>query len=233
MTIPNPNRAREEAAGPPGTLASPGAPEPVMTPNPNRAREEAAESTVQGPLPDGRGSASGPLPDGRGSEGGNWPLAYLITFPTCGTWLHGDARGSVDRDHNIPGTPMLDEDEQRRSKEQRRLKRPHVLLDARRRAIVHRTILEVADHRDWTVHTLNVRTNHVRVVVGAPETPERVMNTLKSWSTRRMVEAGVLAPGTKAWVRHGSTRYLWRPDQLEAACQYVCEDQGADLDGAV
>lgn len=81
--------------------------------------------------------------------------------------------------------------------------------------------------------TPNVRTNHVHVVASAPETPERVMNTLKSWSTRRMVEAGVLPPGTKAWVRHGSTRYLWKPDQLEAACHYVCEGQGTDLDGTV
>jgi hypothetical protein len=36
------------------------------------------------------------------------PLAYLITFPTYGTWLHGDERGSVDRDHNLPGTPVGD-----------------------------------------------------------------------------------------------------------------------------
>jgi len=25
------------------------------------------------------------------------PLAYLITFRSYGTWLHGDERGSVDR----------------------------------------------------------------------------------------------------------------------------------------
>ena len=203
-------------------------------PNPrNRDREGAANP----PNDDREGAAGqagqGPLPDGRGSEGGNWPLAYLITFPTYGTWLHGDERGSVDRDHNIPGTPMLDPNEQRRSRERRRLKHPQVLLDAQRRAVVHRTILEIASHRDWTVHTLTVRTNHVHVVVGAPVIPERVMNTLKSWSTRRMVEAGVLPRGTKAWVRHGSTQYLWKLDQLKAACLYVREGQGADLDGAV
>ena len=27
------------------------------------------------------------------------PLAYLITFNTYGTWLHGDRRGSVDSNH--------------------------------------------------------------------------------------------------------------------------------------
>ncbi len=55
------------------------------------------------------------------------------------------------------------------------------------------------------------------------------MNALKSWSTRRMVEAGVLPAKVKPWVRHGSTRYLWKNHQLEAACRYVCEDQGVDL----
>ncbi len=36
------------------------------------------------------------------------PLAYFITFTCCGTWLHGDERGSVDREHNTPGTPVLE-----------------------------------------------------------------------------------------------------------------------------
>jgi len=41
------------------------------------------------------------------------PLAYLITFTTYGTWLHGDPRGSVDREHNVWGTPFLDPDRAR------------------------------------------------------------------------------------------------------------------------
>jgi len=54
------------------------------------------------------------------------------------------------------------------------------------------------------------------------------MNSLKSWSTRRMVAAGVLKAGTKAWTRHGSTRYLWTQGQLLAAFRYVAEAQGDD-----
>ncbi|MDQ3490280.1 MAG: hypothetical protein M3449_04330 [Acidobacteriota bacterium] len=29
------------------------------------------------------------------------PLAFLTTFRTYGTWLHGDKRGSIDRFHNV------------------------------------------------------------------------------------------------------------------------------------
>ena len=35
------------------------------------------------------------------------PLAYPITFTCYGTRLHGDASGSVDLDHNIPGISFL------------------------------------------------------------------------------------------------------------------------------
>ena len=34
-------------------------------------------------------------------------VAFLIRFRTYGTWLHGDARGSVDRLHNRYGSPKL------------------------------------------------------------------------------------------------------------------------------
>jgi len=29
------------------------------------------------------------------------PLAFLITFRTYGSWLHGDMRGSIDRYNNV------------------------------------------------------------------------------------------------------------------------------------
>src|ERR1019366_10599368 len=41
------------------------------------------------------------------------PLAFFITFTTYGTWLHGRAPGSVDRQHNIPDTPFLPPDRER------------------------------------------------------------------------------------------------------------------------
>ena len=188
-------------------------------PDPNRDRKGAASRRRC----ERRSDPPGPYVSATGA------LAYLITFPTYGTWLHGDERGSVDRDHNIPGTPMLEADPTRRRRENERLQHPPVELNAERRAIVQRTIIEVAEHRGWTVHALSVRTNHVHVVVSAADAPEQVMNAFKSWSTRRMVEAGTLASGTKTWVRHGSTRYLWKIEALAAACRYVCEGQGDEL----
>lgn len=175
-------------------------------PHPNRDRE-GADST---------------------SSPGAGPLAYFITFHTYGTWLHGDDRGSMDREHNEPGTPCLPPDEQRRRRAAAALRHAPVILGSHARAVVERTILEVAEHRGWTVHALAVRSNHVHVLVSAPDRPEPVMNAFKSWSTRRLVEAGLLPPQAPAWVRHGSTVYLWKPLELRAACKYVAYGQGAD-----
>src|SRR3990167_6381427 len=50
------------------------------------------------------------------------PLAYLITFTCFGTRLHGDESGSVDRNHNVPGTPFLPPDKTRLLAEEQRMK---------------------------------------------------------------------------------------------------------------
>src|SRR5215510_7022423 len=114
------------------------------------------------------------------------PLAYLITFRCYGTWLHGDERGSVDRDHNIYATPFLPRDQQREEEGRRRLKQAPVTLDEARRIVVDKSIREVCNHRGWTLRAINVRTNHVHTVVSASCRPEKVLNDFKAYATRDM-----------------------------------------------
>jgi REP element-mobilizing transposase RayT len=102
-------------------------------------------------------------------------------------------------------------------------------LDGQRRHVVERAVREVCAYREWALHALNVRTNHVHLVVSSPLPPEAAMTTLKAWSTRRLREAGLLESDVKPWSRHGSTRYLWTIDDVQAACSYVIDSQGADL----
>ena len=40
-------------------------------------------------------------------EENEWPLAYLLTFRTFGTWLHGDIRWSVGRRPRYPKESRL------------------------------------------------------------------------------------------------------------------------------
>ncbi len=158
------------------------------------------------------------------------PIGYFITFHTYGTWLHGREPGSVDDEHSRVGEPFAPASPNRERFEQGLLKHDAVVLDACRRSVVDRTIREVAEHRGWRIHALNVRTTHVHAVLSAPVSPERVMNDLKSWCTRRMVEAGVLNKGVKAWARHGSTRWLDTPASLRGAIDYVANGQGPALE---
>ena len=102
-------------------------------------------------------------------------------------------------------------------------------LGREQRTIVERAIRDVCIYRGWTLHALNVRTNHVHFVLSAGPSPEQVMTMLKAWSTRRLREAGLVDADAKLWSRHGSTRYLWTTADIETAWRYVTEEQGGDL----
>ncbi len=151
---------------------------------------------------------------------------YLITWTCYGTWLHGDACGSVDRNHNIPGTPYLDENQERRRAHENRLNHPPYQLENRARAIVLRAIRDVCTYRGWELLAVHVRTNHVYVVVTADVTPERVMNDFKAYASRALNRAGMDDQRERRWTRHGSTRYLNDLKNIEAAIEYVLEQQG-------
>src|SRR5438105_3124281 len=115
------------------------------------------------------------------------PLGYLITFRSYGTWLHGDERGSIDRFHNRYKSPYLQRNDRRNDISAGKMKSQPVKLNAGQRQSVDAAIREVCDHRRWLLHTLNVRTNHVHVVVSIGKLkPERALNAFKGYATRRM-----------------------------------------------
>lgn len=154
------------------------------------------------------------------------PLGYFLTFTTYGTWLHGRAPGSVDRLHNVPGTPFLAADSVLELERRERMRQEPYRLDEPRRAQVLRTIREVAEHRRWKLWAVHVRSNHVHVVVTATARPEKVMADLKAWASRRLREAFGESSDRDRWTQHGSTRWLNRADELRAAITYTVEGQG-------
>jgi len=157
------------------------------------------------------------------------PLAYFITLRTYGTWLHGDERGTVDKNHNTYKTPMLAADPSRKIASAARMKDEPFLLAADSAALVEQTVREVCSHRGWNLRTVHARTNHVHIVVAANQSPERVMNDFKSWATRRLREHGYAGAEQTVWTGHGSTPYLWTEPQLMAAIEYVKNWQGGPL----
>ena len=153
-------------------------------------------------------------------------VTYLITFACYGCHLHGDGSGSVDATHNVPGTPVLEEDLARAAREEQRMDQPAYHMDPIRRDAVLKAIQEVCGHRGWTLLAAHVRSNHVHTVVEAEAEPERVMNDFKAYASRRLNRTNLDKPNRKRWARHGSTRWLWKPQHVSAAIQYVVAEQG-------
>jgi REP element-mobilizing transposase RayT len=159
------------------------------------------------------------------------PKGYFLTWVTYGTWLHGDERGSVDSEHNVPGQDYAPPDARRTAHRTAQLKHPPTRLDDACRQIVRDTVIAHCEFRGWQVRALNVRTNHVHLVVCCGDTPaQRVLDQLKAWCTRRLREARLAGPRTEIWAEGGSKRHLWDSDSLNSAVTYVMDGQGHDLD---
>jgi REP element-mobilizing transposase RayT len=157
------------------------------------------------------------------------PLGYLITLRAYGTWLHGDARGSVDRHHHIYGTPKLAPGPRRKQIESRLLKQPPVRFDRRRREAIELAVRESCQIRKWDLWALNVRTNHLHCVVTSNCKPKTVVIALKANATGSMKDAGCWRSELSPWARGGSEKYLWTEEELANAIVYVIEEQGEPL----
>lgn len=153
------------------------------------------------------------------------PLAYFLTWTCYGTWLTGDARGSVSGDANAFQTPYLAPDARVMTAVRRELSQQPLILDAVMRSVVDQAVRDHCSFREWTIHALNVRSNHVHIVLSEWIEPEQAMTQLKSWSTRRLREANLIDADRRVWTKHGSTRYLWDPKAIHDASVYVRDGQ--------
>lgn len=108
------------------------------------------------------------------------------------------------------------------------LTEPRPLGRARRQMVLN-TIKEVYQYRDWILVATHVRTNHVHLIVHAMLSPENIMNTIKAYASRRLNEAKLDGQRINRWTRHGSTRYLWREEEVEATIQYIVCEQGSPM----
>ena len=157
---------------------------------------------------------------------------WLLTNTTYGTWLPGDERGWVQyhRGSQLPDPVKKLEASARMSEDACRLN------DDERR-LVETTIAAHCRSRNWILHVVNCRSNHVHIVVTAVEHPDKVRDEFKARCTRRLKElqqqrfaatSRRSVPVRKRWwAQRGSKRYLNDLDSLEAAILYVRDAQDA------
>ena len=158
------------------------------------------------------------------------PLAYLITFTCYGTRLHGDESGSVDEDHDQFGAPLVPANPRRVFAQQKQMKQPAYRLDHPRRATVLDALRQHCSQRRWRLLAAHVRSTHVHFVVVAMETPEKILNQVKAYASRALNQKGFDNAPRRRWTIHGSTRYLWKPEQVGSAIHYVVREQGEPME---
>ena len=158
------------------------------------------------------------------------PLAYFISFRAYGTWLHGDARGSIDRFNNRYKSPYIRPNDKWQQHNQQLLRRPPLTLRTAHRKAVKSAIRDTCNRRKWFLQAINVRTNHVHTVVSASlKKPEHVLGAFKANATRQLREDGLWPHPFSPWADKGSKRWLWNERSVARAVEYVMEGQGDDL----
>ena len=157
------------------------------------------------------------------------PLAYLISFRSYATWLHGDGRGSIDRFQNQYRAPYISPLDTWQQYNQALLKAPPLILRARHRKSVEAAIRETCTKRQWSLQAINVRTNHVHTVVSANRRAGLVLNAFKANATRQLRQDGLWAYPFSPWADKGSKRNLWNERSVARAIDYVLNGQGDDL----
>ena len=103
------------------------------------------------------------------------------------------------------------------------------VLDESRRACVLQALCEVCEYRSWKLLVAHVRMTHVHAIVDAESQPEDVMSDFKRYASRKLSENDSGDRNRKRWARHGSTRWLWRDEDVWPAMQYVVHEQGTPM----
>ena len=127
-------------------------------------------------------------------------LAYHLIWTTYGTWLPGDARGWIKS--GVLGIQSLDPALEQKARDM--MAEAEVRLTPARRAAVELTIRKHCHIRNWILRAVNVRSNHVHVVVTCDCDGEKARDELKLWGSRCLSDlAGLPTPvARKAGRRH-------------------------------
>jgi REP element-mobilizing transposase RayT len=148
------------------------------------------------------------------------PIAFFITWTTYGTWLPGDERGWQQWGKGGVQAP----NEFLKKTAESKMKVAEFELSNQDRKIVKKTIEKHCEIRNWTLHKVNARSNHVHVVVTAPGyDPETVRDQFKAWCTRKLKASH--SHRERFWTEGASCRSINHEEDLVAAIEYAGDGQ--------
>lgn len=109
------------------------------------------------------------------------------------------------------------------------MKQPAYILDEPRRTIVLDAMKQVCQYRGWLLYAAHVRSTHVHIVLECDTAPEKAMNDFKAYASRALNTYELVDGTRKRWTRHGSTRGLWRDQDVRDVIRYVVDEQGQPM----
>ncbi|HEV3145000.1 MAG TPA: hypothetical protein VGZ47_14005 [Gemmataceae bacterium] len=155
-------------------------------------------------------------------------IAFFSTWTTYGTWLPGDERGWFET-----GSGFQAADLQRRFQAALLMSEDALTLDQVQRRLVEKTIADHCAIRKWILHAVNCRSNHVHVVVTAPNREIEIpREQFKAWCTRNLKELELQRRTDRSvsirehwWTERGWDIYIDDEEHLLQANSYVLEGQ--------
>jgi REP element-mobilizing transposase RayT len=148
------------------------------------------------------------------------PLAFFFTVSTYGVWLPGDSRGWVE---HKKGWQLPDPIKELEAKA--RMNESSVILNETARKLVEAQISETCVFRNWILHAVNCRSNHMHFVISSSGvTPRTIRSGVKAWCTRRL-RAEIDSIRVNWWAERGSIRWVYSDDSLERVTLYVLDGQ--------
>ncbi|QDV79667.1 transposase [Botrimarina mediterranea] len=171
---------------------------------------------------------------------------WLLTSTTYGTWLPGDARGSVTsvRDYRPgDGSPATRIEHARygeawepqakglRRSAESTLKGPPVLLIPEQAQCLLSEFQRTASHHGWRLSAVALMANHVHLVVGLPRETSSVtaLQDFKAYGSRVLNKDFGKPKSSTWWTKSGSRRLLPDEEALVAAINYVLHRQANPL----
>ncbi len=162
---------------------------------------------------------------------------WLLTNTTYGTWLPGNARGSVTSvresefavriEHDIPGEPYEDEIPELEASARNQMSGPPVSLNQVQAAVAREQFKQTADYRRWRLRAVSVMHNHFHMVVEVDDDPHprKLLADFKAYGTRALTAKFGKPASETWWTGKGSKRKLKDAQAVADAIYYVLMKQ--------
>ncbi|MEZ6094024.1 MAG: transposase [Pirellulaceae bacterium] len=159
------------------------------------------------------------------------PITLFITWTTYGSWLPGDSRGWKKwKSGERQPQPALE------SWCKDRMKGNAIVLCPSQREAVESVIREHAEHRNWELHAISVRSNHVHVAVTVKpkivskelrvaDGIKRVRDQFKANATRALRQCEQPITDEKIWTKGGDIQIVDSEEDLSQIVLYISEAQ--------